>query len=235
MSKLMKISRKAVTIGLCPYNGTVDTSQSDFYEAEILLQPLVSFVKSQMNSEFDIWKLLNSLYSGYFWFILSDLGQSSPTTTYNDASQFFVPSNFSQPVLYPSTNNIILNATLAKAVFTDIGSSGTDETVLAVVTTPNRSIEGDPKFRRIYLCNQRRLKQWMDLLVSVFGLSFSLLASCYAFGLIILRWMVDRDKTKHKTGRSAIVYRQSYEGNIGNFLFTLFSGCQRSKTPGPMY
>jgi hypothetical protein len=186
-------------------NGTVDsirTPQSDFTQANLLLEPLESFVHSHTSAEVDIWNLLGGLFVGYYWFVLADLGQSSPTT-YNTPSQFFVSPIFSQPTSHNDTNNPILYPSLSKTLYSNIGSNGSDEiaAVLDVVTTLNSSVEADPTLRRIYLCNQRQLKPTLGLIVSVFGLSLSLLGSFYNVGVIILNWRWDQAQCARQSQR----------------------------------
>jgi len=105
--------------------------------ANSLLMPLTSFAQaqSQPSPTIDSWKLLNSLFVGYYWFILGDLGQPSPVT-YNFRSNFLVPSNFSQaPINHTSTNNLFLNTALAGTVFSDIGLHET--ALVDAITIPN--------------------------------------------------------------------------------------------------
>jgi hypothetical protein len=180
-------------------DGTVDTtrtSQSDLVQANNLLAPLKSFAQSQTSPELDTWKLLNGLFVGYYWFVLGDLAQVSPVT-YNTPSGFLVPSSFSQPaILHPSTNNLFLNTTLARTVFSNIGLNGTGAAIVDAITIPNwgATTKPLPKFRWLYLCNQRQLKPWLDLIVSVFGLALSLLHVVYSVGIIVLGWIMSRSR-----------------------------------------
>jgi hypothetical protein len=171
-------------------NGTIDlshTSTSDFTQASSLLLPLQSFIQTQTNSTIDIWNVMNALFLGYYWFVLADLGHSSPTT-YENSGPFVVPSNFSQPTSHSSTNNILLNSTLSNVVFSQIGSNGSDElaAVLDIVTRSNQPLGGDPRIRRIYLCTLRQRKEFVILIVSVFGVGFSLIATFYSWSLFCL-------------------------------------------------
>jgi len=174
---------------------TVRTSQSDLAQANNLLLPLTSFAQaqSQAGSTIDIWKLLNGLFVGYYWFILSDLGQDRPVT-YNILNDFLLPSNFSQPLInHTSTNNLFLNTTLAGTVFSNIGL---DETFLVdAITIPNwaQAKLPLPTLRWTYLCNQRQLKPALDLIVSVFGLALSLLQSIYFVGIEVFEWIFSRE------------------------------------------
>jgi len=182
---------RIINVALSP-DGAVDTvrtSQSDLAQANSLLVPLKSFAQLQTSSVIDIWKLLNGLYVGYYWFVLGDLGQTSPVT-FNNSADFLVPLNFSQPLVnHTPTNNLFLNTTLAETVFFNIGLNET--AFVSAVTIPNWAAkERLPKFRWTYLCNQRQLKPSLDLVVSVFGLALSLLHSIYVVGLILFGWIL---------------------------------------------
>jgi hypothetical protein len=130
-------AERIIGVNLFP-NGTVDTlrtSQSDLTEANKLLRPLTSFAQSQTNVTIDIWKLLNSLFVGYYWFILGDLGQGS-LVSYNVPGEFLVPESFSGSLIYHTPkNNLFLNPALARTVFSDIGLN--DTTLVNAITIPN--------------------------------------------------------------------------------------------------
>jgi len=170
--------------------------------------PLTSFAQSQSqtSSTIDIWKLLNSLFVGYYWFILGDLGQTSPVT-YNILNDFLLPSNFSQPLIHHApTNNLFFNTTLAETVFSNIGLN--DTALVDAITIPNWAVnELSPKFRWTYLCNQRQLKPVLDLIVSVFGLALSLLHGIYFVGIVLLGWILRR--CGHEPGQTAARLEQN--------------------------
>jgi len=209
-----------IDVALLP-SGTVDTtltSQSDLTYANSLLMPLTSFAQSQSqtSSTIDIWKLLNSLFVGYYWFILGDLGQSSPVT-YNILNDFLLPSNFSQPLIrHPPTNNLFFNTTLAETVFSNIGLN--DTALVDAITIPNWAAnEPSPKFRWTYLCNQRQLKPVLDLIVSVFGLALSLLHGMYFVGIVLLGWILRR--CGHEPGQTAARLEQNGSNRSGYPMF----------------
>lgn len=198
-------------------DGSVDltrTSTTDFALANNLIQPLLTILQSRSNSSINIWTLLNSLFLGYYWFLLFDLGHASPQIYSNSAARYLVPDNFSQPISYPTTNNIILNSSLADLIFhrnpvltnpSPVGEykfvpSGEMRQVLDAITRFNGSVSGDSRIRRIYLCTERTRKQVMDLLVSVFGQGFGLIAAglAVAYFLLILFLGVD-DKLGEET------------------------------------
>jgi hypothetical protein len=183
-------------------NGSIDfagTSIEDFNKANSLLQPLISLLQSRTNSSLDIWKVLNTLFTGYYWFILFDLGVTSPTT-YSNSGQYLVPLDFSQSISYPNTNNIILNSTLGSLILSNTTlKTSPDEAemddVLEGIARFNGSSSGDPRIRRIYLCTERKRKQVMNLLVSVFGQGLGLIMAGLTIGLFLLTKFLGLDDT----------------------------------------
>jgi hypothetical protein len=184
-------------------NGSIDftrTSIADFNQANTLLQPLLSLLQSRTNSSLNIWKVLNTLFIGYYWFILFDLGETSPTI-YSNSSQYLVPLDFSQPISYPNTNNIILNSTLSTLIFSntilDIRPDKVEEMddILEAIALFNGASNGDPRIRRIYLCTERQRKQVMNLLVSVFGQGLGLIMAGLTIGLFLLAKFLRVDDT----------------------------------------
>ena len=187
-------NEQIIDIALAPdgFRRSQRTIQSDLSQANTLLQPLISFVKTQITVPFDIWKLLNALFVGYYWFVLADLGQASPTT-YNNSGSYLVPSNFSQPIFYSATNNVIFNTTLSRSVFSEVGLNGSAvaatsfDAIVSSNLTVNPDSEGNPRIRRSYYCTVREVKQTLSLLVSVLGLGFSLVGTWCSIGLCFLR------------------------------------------------
>jgi hypothetical protein len=173
-------------------NGSVDltrTSAADMSQANNLVQPLLSTLQSRTNSSMGIWNVLNALFVGYYWFILFDLGQTRLQIYYNP-DQYLIPQNFSQLISYSSTNNVILNSSLNHLVFSNtvVLPSATDEmiSILDAIGRFNGSSRGDPRIRRIYLCTERRRKQVLSLLASVFGQGFGLIAAGLGIGYFCL-------------------------------------------------
>jgi hypothetical protein len=170
-------------------NGSVDSSEKDFAQAATLLQPLASFIESRINSGIDIWKVLNALYIGYYWFLLADLGHATPTT-YPLSNQMLYPSNFSQPDHHHEsiTNNVFFNQILFKSVFSNIALNGSQAAQVsdALVSRSNTAWGVDPRIRRIYLCTERQPKRAINIIVSVAGVGFSLIATFYKLTIFIL-------------------------------------------------
>jgi hypothetical protein len=173
------------------------TATTDFSLANNLLQPLVTILQSRSNSSINIWTLLNSLFLRYYWFLLFDLGHTSPQI-YSHSAKYVVPDDFSQPISYPTTNNVILNSSLADLIFrrnpvltnpSPIGEyrfvpGGEMGRVLDAISRFNGSVSGDSRIRRIFLCTEKTRKHVMNLLVSVFGQGFGLITAffgCWVF------------------------------------------------------
>jgi hypothetical protein len=85
------------------------TATEDFTLANTLLAPTISLLRSQAGSDMDFWKLINRLMISFYWSYLADLGQIAPTTYMPSA--YSVTADFTQPTLYPPTNNIFVNNT----------------------------------------------------------------------------------------------------------------------------
>lgn len=191
------VADNVINIAYLP-DGSIDftrTPVDNHIQASNLLQPLVFFMQSQTSPDIDIWKLLNALFVGYYWFILADLGQSSPTLyAYTNSSQYFVPSNFSQPVSYSALNNIIFNSTLANIVFGNIISNGSEiANSLHIATNATLSPDVDSRIRRIYLCTVMQAKPFVNLIVSVLGVGFGLILAFISYGLFMLK-LLSRDQ-----------------------------------------
>jgi hypothetical protein len=177
-------------------NGSVDltrTLTSDYNQATSLLSPLSSFFQTSNNSTTDILGVLNALFVSYYWFILSDLGQSNPTM-YANPSQLLAPSNFSDPVAYPASNNPLVNPNLTVSVFSRAGFTGSEEMgmIAETLASGNGTIDLDPTIRRIYLCTVRQLKPILVLIVSVTGVGLSLLSTFYSCGIMGLHKLTKR-------------------------------------------
>ena len=130
------------------------------------------------------WNQRHGYFVGYYWFILADLGQRSPVT-YD--GEYFLPLNFSRFNSHNETNNVILNSTLAELIYTNIGSNGTDmiASVLQAARL-NRTVEPESRFRRIYHCQERRLKKPIPFLVSVGAQGVSLIALFNLLGIYLM-------------------------------------------------
>jgi hypothetical protein len=74
------------------------------------------------DSTFDLWKLLNWIFVGYYWAFLADLGQVAPTAYDRTVA------NNPLPVIYASTNNVFVNETLF-----NIYSIYIQETILPII------------------------------------------------------------------------------------------------------
>src|SRR5262249_1601771 len=145
--------------------------------ASLLLAPSIESISNATGTtSFDFWKFMNWVCVSQYWLTLYDLGQVRPVLFANPLEG---ESQFSQPVIFPSTNNIFLNASLF-----EIYSSWLPDVVLPVVqlvlpetklpsfmpiSDSNKVEEFDAMFYRSYPCVERRLKSWFSLIISVFA------------------------------------------------------------------
>ena len=201
-----------INITLYP-NGSIDftqTSMEDYNNVTKFIQPITMYVES-LNPSFDIWKILNGLFVGYYWFILSDLGQRAPIAYPNSEpypnTEYLLTLNFSQPISFNNTNNVMLNTKSFVAVYDSIYSDASNETKLVIERLANPSnqrdptSDGSPGFREIYLCTQRQIKSFISLIVSCLGLWFSLIGMFYAWLLFVFKYM---DMTTDSNGTGNI-------------------------------
>jgi hypothetical protein len=89
---------------------TVHTPPGDLVNATILLAPTIAGLQNATgNDMMHIWKLINWVCVTDYWLDLYDLGQISPTLHHSFPEGTV---DFSNPVAFPSTNNIFLNESL---------------------------------------------------------------------------------------------------------------------------
>jgi hypothetical protein len=162
---------------------------------EALLE-IPSFVEG-LNST-DFWELMGLLFEGMHWLYLGDLGEIA-VTQYPlmdvswDYGQFGL--NFSNPAVFPPTNNIFVNASLYKMV--------RDSTfyIPYMDGTLNASSNGVPEFNNTnffplkandsvvlsqsYYCQQRRLKHPINLLLTVIAADYALIVGGYTLTVFI--------------------------------------------------
>jgi len=157
---------------------TVDTTRSgsDLQLADTLLAPTIAYLETV---KVDMWTLMCWLFVSYYWTVLDDLGQISPTT--------YIPlhdwasANFSQAIVHPTTNNIFVNETLF-----DVFGQYLKSTILPLLQyhigdfsplSAENSLEPSPTtFLRIYNCTERRLKATVSWFYSVFTAVWSIMA-----------------------------------------------------------
>jgi len=133
--------------------------------------------------ELDIWRLLNWFLTGYYWTILTNLGQNSPKIHphgYGSGRHKQYP-DFTRPVNYSPGRNIFVNQGLYPNSSSFLTQrilpfmNVTFNTSFADITDDNRSIDDDVYFQRSYNCAVRRWKAPAEAVISIWwriGLSF---------------------------------------------------------------
>ena len=171
-------------------NGSVDTSltpPNDLLYAKKVLEPaaIALQVRANLSQTFDLLTLANWMFVSFYWTILLDLGQLSPTL-YDPQTKV--------PTKWPSTNNIFMNQTLF-----DIYSSYLIESVLPIFNAnasdlpPYDNVIRENFFKarksttfiKSYSCLQRQLKPWLGAAISIIVADYALIGAPYALILFI--------------------------------------------------
>lgn len=177
------------------------TSQVDFNLANRLMFPAsfpLTVAAAENNVTLDFWKLLNWLYISFYWTVLADFGQISPTISNPRSGGLLSFKDFSTSTTYPSTNNIFVNNTL----FT-IYSSYMFATILpmlnislpttfAALDSENRLFEQDQSFARTYSCTVRQWKPPLTALISIVVAEYAFLKGAYIVFILIATWFQKR-------------------------------------------
>jgi hypothetical protein len=178
-------SGKTLSITFDTTTGEIDltrTLTADLLNANTLVKPTLSILGIPDATIF--WQLVSWVIVGYYWTILNDLGQTSPTI-YAPIPPQPLPNwyqlNFSQATSLPSTNNIFVNETLFQ-----VYSKFLNDTILPKVnlSRPNfTSISSENRlqprivtFVRSYTC---QVRQWK----SVFEATISIIQSIYVLSM----------------------------------------------------
>jgi hypothetical protein len=165
-------------------NGSIDTTATSsvvLQEITDLLQPTLTLVRRVLGDDFDFWRTINLFVVGYYWILLADVGQISPTT-YPPVNQYLRVVDFSEVQYHPSTNNIFRNPLLF-SYYTSYLNERLEKTVGSNYLLPEfMPLEGENLLNatttticRTYTCLQRKRKHIVNLLFSVLGVSFSLI------------------------------------------------------------
>lgn len=183
--------------------GEIDTNSSDLDAANTLLAPSIAVVRLiTEDSSFNIWKLINWVWVSYYWTFLYNFGEIAPTTygyaSLPPGSDFaaFGSPNFSQPIIYPPTNNIFYNETLFE-IYSDYLRNtlyplyGTLTSYIAVPSLPQFiPVQDDNRLQAVqvfiattYSCTVTQLKGWVSVLVSVAVADWAFISGSYAFAL----------------------------------------------------
>lgn len=179
------------------------TPPGDLLNATLLLAPTIASLQNATgNDRMDIWKVITWVSVTDYWLVLYDLGQISPTL-YNSLPDGTV--DFSDPITFPSTNNIFINESLF-----EIFSETLNDTILPLIrlALPNTTLPEsmpltdhnqlepyDATFYRSYTCSERRLKGWFSVMISVLAADYALIGGAYNLSIFILGWWQKRKHT----------------------------------------
>lgn len=173
---------------------TTHTTTGNLTIANELLAPTIAIVRLLTgDSSFDLWKLLNWMFVGYYWAFLADLRQVAPTAYDRTVA------NNPLPVTYASTNNVFVNETLfniysiyiQETILPIIQSFGSDISLfqwLVPLNNITRLYTTETTFLRTYSCSKREKKVWVSLLISVVAADYALIVGTYRLFLFIMGW-----------------------------------------------
>jgi hypothetical protein len=178
----------------------IHTSSDTLATVNVILEPTIALMRLiSGDPAFDIWKCINFLFVGYYWWLLADLGEIAPTA-YN-----FTLSDSPQTKAYPSTNNIFINATLFQIyseyimntiipLFNKLFDANSTPGLLPLIplNDATRLRPFETTFLRSYSCASREMKNWINLIVSVFAADYALIAGSYGLLVFILSWSQKR-------------------------------------------
>jgi len=177
------------------------TLLTDLDKANNLLAPVIGGVPSGVVTDLDVWRLLNWVLVSYYWISLFDFGQTAPTY-YKSSFVLDAFPNFTEPVSYPSTNNIFVNDTLFQ-----IYSATLNDEILPFLELfdPTYSLPDflplndenylhpiEMSLLRSYSCVERQLKGWFPVMISVFVADYALIGGAYTVIVYIAGWWQKR-------------------------------------------
>ena len=163
-----------------------------------MLAPTISIGRRLFGELFDFWRIVNLFVVAYYWILIADLGQINPTTYPPSVHQFLRLVDFSGAQYHSPTNNIFRNAALF-TYYTSYLDKLIGKTLGPMYMLPDfRPVEGDnllaafdTTLTRTYTCLKRQLKHPVNLMLSVSGLSLSLIMGI-GTALIFLATFLER-------------------------------------------
>jgi hypothetical protein len=186
------------------------TSTQNLVDVINLLSPSIALIQTATGSKtfdiFDALKLFNWIVVSYYWLFLYDFGQLAPLQ-YN-LTVGIIP-NFTQPYVFPSTNNIFVNETLF-----DIYSSYLRHTLFPYLNafesmigapnlvlpdfmplSPNNTLQKiNMTLLRSYSCLERQLFGWGTVFVSIFVADYAFITGAYMTIMFIAGWWKTRGR-----------------------------------------
>jgi hypothetical protein len=172
----------------------IHTLSDTLGKVNLILEPTITLMRLiSGDPAFDIWKCFNFLFVGYYWWLLADLGEIAPTA-YN-----LTFSDSPQTNAYPSTNNIFINETLFQIyseyimnTLIPFFNSTPGFLPLIPLNDATRLRPFETTLLRSYSCASREMKNWINLIVSVFAADYALIAGSYGLLVIVLSWSQKR-------------------------------------------
>ena len=211
---------QAIAISFLP-TGDIDHSRTPSLSlalANEILAPLVQMMRLRIPN-FDIWKLINWIFVSFYWLILSDFGQVSPTIHSNrrgrvEGSPIGVINQ--ESMYYPPTNNIFVNDTLFQ-----IYSTYFRNTLLPITDHPqfpefehldryNCLKPKETLFLRTYSCLERRWKGALSGIISVFAADYALILGAYSLVIFFVGWLQKRKENGITSRIVKLIYQPMY-------------------------
>lgn len=180
-----------VPISFLP-TGDIDndrTTSGNLSIAATLLEPVTEILRIR-DPTMDIWKLRSWFFTCYYWLLLADFGQVSPTIYPYSRNAFFggplpSPDLTVAPTGYSSNYNIFTNATLFQLYYSYLRD------ILPILTTlelpPFNPVNNtnwlepeDVTFQRTYSCLARQWKGAIAAIISIFAANYTLFFGVYS-------------------------------------------------------
>ena len=192
-------------------SGEIDmthTDPSDLTMANTLLAPSTQLTQELLHDDtFDLLTAFGWILVTYYWGLLADLGQLAPVA-YN------VTTYPATPVPFPSTNNIFLNDTLFQSYFAYFNSTLNpilQQSYGPMAIPPPLLLNNETRLTptqttllRSYTCLLRRIKDPLNLIISVAVAEYALLVGFYTLVHLVTGCLQKRkdDAREKMTGRS---------------------------------
>ena len=144
--------------------------------------------------------MVNWVYVSYYWTILADLGQITPTTYPRDDMNNLI---WTQPTVYPPTNNIFINPESFEIYYSYLKN-----TIFPILNIPPLDLSPPPDsmitqppdvtFVKSYSCIERRLKAPISLIISVIVADYTFVVGLYTLVILIAGIIQKRRKPSGK-------------------------------------
>jgi hypothetical protein len=166
------------------------TNSSHLLLANTILRPTTTLLQEYLGSQFDIWELINWIWVSFYWMMLFDFGQVTPTT-YSPAgnvllegSPIVIPTFTLPATFHPPTNNIFINETLFEIYseyFREISMVfNVALPEFSALNDTNRLQPVETGFLRSYSCLKREWKGALSGIISVLAADYALFFGAYS-------------------------------------------------------